>query len=95
MTIIDQQMVGDSDDQILEVCTAEERIIVTLGLDFADIRSYPPSEHFGIVALRPAQQDKLNVLDLLRRTVPLFDTENLKHRLWIVDEDKVRIRGEA
>ena len=28
---------------------AEDRVLVTLDLDFSDIRAYPPSEHAGII----------------------------------------------
>ena len=53
LTIDDQQMVGDSDPKIAAVCQSEQRAIVTLDLDFSDIRAYPPGEYHGLVVLRP------------------------------------------
>lgn len=42
MTIFDQQMVGELDPKVASVCKAEERTLITLDLDFSDIRTYPP-----------------------------------------------------
>ena len=94
MTVYDQHLVGEPDDRILEVCTLEERVLITLDLDFADIRTYPPQDNFGLIVLRLHRQDKHYVLSMIQKIVSLFDQEEIKHRLWIVDEDKVRIRGE-
>jgi len=43
ITIHEQQMTGEADPRITEVCQQEERALVTLDLDFANVRSYPPS----------------------------------------------------
>jgi len=51
MTIHDQQLVGEPDPRIAAVCLAEQRALVTLDLDFSDIRTYPPGEFGGIVVL--------------------------------------------
>lgn len=51
LTIHDQQMVGETDTQIGYICKPEHRALVTLDLDFSDIRTYPPREHPGIVLL--------------------------------------------
>ena len=73
-------------------CKSEGRIFVTLDLDFADIRTYPPDEHPRIIVLRPARQDKLHVLDVFRRTLKAVGHEPLEGRLWIVEEKRIRIR---
>lgn len=39
MTIFDQEMVGQPDLKVASVCRAEERALVTLDLDFSDIRT--------------------------------------------------------
>jgi predicted nuclease of predicted toxin-antitoxin system len=91
-TVDDQRLVGTSDRHLSEVCKSEGRIFVTLDLDFADIRTYPPDEHPGIIVLRPACQDKLHVLDVFRRTLKAVGHEPLEGRLWIVEEKRIRIR---
>ena len=93
MTIFDQQMVGELDPKVASVCKSEERAILTLDLDFSDIRTYPPSEYPGIIILRPSTQSKLDVLALVNRLLPLLDgREKLIGNLWIVQEYGIRIR---
>lgn len=92
LTVHDQRMVGESDANLARVCRREGRAIVTLDLDFADIRSYPPSDYSGIIVLRPARLDKPHVLSILRRLLPILQSEPLSAKLWIVDETSVRVR---
>ena len=92
-SIVDQQLAGHPDVEVAAVCRAEQRALVTLDLDFSDIRSYPPEDYFGIIILRPALQTISSILRLTRRAAVLLDAEPLVGRLWIVDEHQVRIRG--
>jgi predicted nuclease of predicted toxin-antitoxin system len=85
-------MLGSTDPTIASVCRAEGRAIVTLDVDFADIRTYPPKEHSGIVVLRLSRQDKPHVLRVFQQTLPKFETERLNGTLWIVEESQIRIR---
>lgn len=92
-TIIEQNLGGEADSDIILVCQQEQRTLVTLDLDFADIRAYPPERFAGLVVLRLKQQDKLRVLATLRRLLLLLASEPVEQHLWIVDEKRVRIRG--
>jgi predicted nuclease of predicted toxin-antitoxin system len=78
---------------LLAICHVEDRILVTLDLDFADIRAYPSGSHRGIWVLRPAQQTFDVVTGLLLSGLRLADVEPAAGRLWIIDERRVRIRG--
>lgn len=93
MTIFEQRMAGQPDEVVAQVCQQECRVLITLDLDFADIRRYPPENYAGIIVLRPANQGISAVLRLMRRALPLFGKEPLMGALWIVDEQRVRIRG--
>jgi predicted nuclease of predicted toxin-antitoxin system len=93
VTVGDQRMVGESDTNIAAVCRLESRTVVTLDLDFADIRTYPPSNYAGIIVLRLARLDRPRVLSLLQRLLPLLEHEPLTGKLWIVEESSVRVRG--
>ena len=92
MSVLEQEMGGKSDPYLVEICTEENRVLITLDTDFADIRAYPPSEAPGYVVLRLQRQDKQSVIDIMERLIPIFNEENMDKRLWIVDEQKVRIR---
>ena len=93
VTVLEQGMGGEPDPNVAAVCQRERRALVTLDTDFADIRTYPPAEHPGLIVLRLRQQDKPHVLDVLRRTLPLMDTEPLDGHLWTVGEERVRVLG--
>lgn len=92
MTIVQQNMSGEKDPEIAVVCQREKRIIVTLDMDFADIRTYPPAEYSGIIVLRLKKQDKPYVLNVFKEIPHVLKKEPIEARLWIVDEDKIRIR---
>jgi predicted nuclease of predicted toxin-antitoxin system len=93
VTVHDQHMVGRSDGDIATVCKHEGRVTITLDLDFADIRTFPPADHAGIIVFRLRLLDKFHVLAVLERLLPVLEYEPLAGKLWIVDETSVRIRG--
>ena len=91
-TVLDQEMGGVADPHIAATCRREGRALVTLDTDVADIRTYPPGEHPGLLVLRLRRQSKPHVLDALRRVLPLMAAEAIHGRLWIVEEERVRVR---
>lgn len=96
ITIFDQHMIGELDPKVAGVCKLEERAIITLDLDFSDIRTYPPGEYAGIIILRPRTQSKADVLALVDKVTVLLDgSEKLIGNLWIVQENGIRIREGA
>jgi predicted nuclease of predicted toxin-antitoxin system len=92
VTIRDQRMKGQPDANVAVVCKREGRAVVTLDLDFADIRTYPPGDYAGIIVLRLILLDKFHVLSVLQRLLSVLEREPLVGKLWIVDESSVRIR---
>ena len=93
-TVVQENLAGADDAVVARICQKENRILLTLDLDFSDIRSYPPDTFPGLVVLRPGRQDKLHLIEVLRSLLPLLSTETVQNRLWIVDESGVRIRGD-
>lgn len=91
-TVGDQQLVGASDRHLSEACKTESRIFLTLDLDFADIRTYPPADYPGLIVFRLARQDKPYVLAVFRKLLKLVGHEPLEGHLWIVEENRIRIR---
>mgnify|MGYP001458474568 CR=1 FL=1 len=94
-TVAQENLTGADDAVVGRVCKEENRILLTLDLDFSDIRRYPPDAFPGFVVLRPNSQDKLHLIQVLRSVLPLLSTETVQNRLWIVDESGVRIRGDV
>ena len=92
ITIHDQKLVGADDAKIAPVILKEERAFMTFDLGFADIRSYPPSEYLGLIVFRLKRQDKLQVLVVCKQLLATIEREELERCLWIVEEDRVRVR---
>jgi predicted nuclease of predicted toxin-antitoxin system len=93
LTVANQQLAGQPDGRVAEVCRLEGRALVTLDLDFSDIRVFPPSDYAGIIVMRPSVQTVKNIQRLIGQTIALLTIEPLAGRLWIVDEGQIRIRG--
>ncbi|MGH7929026.1 MAG: DUF5615 family PIN-like protein [Candidatus Binatia bacterium] len=54
VTISEQSMAGSVDPVVAEICRKEARALLTLDLDFSDIRAYPLEDYYGIVVFRPS-----------------------------------------
>ena len=93
LIIPEQKMSGQPDVRVAQVCQNEHRALVTLDLDFSDIRAYSPEEYDGIIVLRPSVQTITSLMRLMKQVLLLLDQEPLAGYLWIVDDAKVRVRG--
>ena len=92
-TVFDEGLAGESDDWILKVCREEKRVLVSLDLDFSNVRAYPPGEYDGLIVLRLRRQDKPYVLDTFGKILDLFEQEQIKGLLWIVEDNRIRVRS--
>ena len=93
MTVYQQSLGGASDERIVDVCKEENRILITADLDLSDIRRYPPAHTPGYMVLRLPRQSKQALLDLLAKAIPMLALHPINGRLWIVEPDRLRIRG--
>jgi predicted nuclease of predicted toxin-antitoxin system len=91
-TVGDENLSGADDVTIAGESRSEHRILVTLDLDFSNIRAYPPGEHSGIIILRIKQQDKPSVLAFIRRLVTALALRDPTGELWIIDGKRIRFR---
>ena len=91
-TVLEERLGGNADPRVLDACRAESRILITLDLDFSDIRLYPPASHNGIWVLRPRTQSVDGTLTLLRGVLGVLQNEPTQSRLWVVEPGQVRIR---
>ena len=91
-TVGDEQLSGSDDEVVVTASRSEDRVLVTLDLDFANIRAYPPGEHSGIIVLRLKCQDKATVLGYMRRLASALAKRKPDGELWIVDGNRIRFR---
>jgi len=91
-TVWDQGLRGTEDEVIAAAVSREGRVLITLDLDFSNIRAYPPKAYSGIVVLRPRKQDKRTVLAVLERAIGVLSRQSPAGQLWIVESDRIRYR---
>ena len=93
VTVLDEELGGCPDSDIAVVCKSEHRVLITLDTDFSNIRAYPPNEFCGIIVLRLTEQAKPGILGIIPRVISALNTEALDQSLWVVETDRIRIRG--
>lgn len=64
-TVVDEELGGASDPDVLAAARRDDRFVVTLDRGFGDVRRYPPGSHAGIAVLRVESQDAGTVADAL------------------------------
>ena len=90
---VTEEAVGGAPDPILAALLQREgRVLITLDVGFADIRSYPPAAYQGLVVLRLARQDKKYVLETCERLIKRLPSEPFVGQLWIVEANRIRVR---
>ena len=80
------------DETLAAACMAEERVLLTQDLDFADIRTYPPAEYPGIVVFRLPDSGRDALLKVGAVLLERFREASPEGQLWIVETSRVRIR---
>lgn len=88
--VVEEGLGGEDDPPVLAAATAEERILLTFDLDFADIRHYRPGTHAGIVVFRLHDQRWRTLEGPVDRLLAGGKLEDLEKGLAIVDETRVR-----
>jgi len=73
-------------------CEAEDRVLLTLDMHFADTRRYDPSRSPGVLVLRPRDQSIRAVLQCLDAAVRALSVQRVRASLWIMDPEGRRIR---
>ncbi|MCL0064208.1 DUF5615 family PIN-like protein [Dehalococcoidia bacterium] len=92
-TVRDQGLQGRSDKHFYEVCCAEQRCLVTLDLDFADVIRFPPTQASGIVVIRVPRNPSLALLEqLIRQFLHALIQMPIENKLWIVEVGRIRTR---
>ncbi len=90
-TVFGQNLGGTSDEILIETCRTEERVLVTLDLDFSNVLRFPPREYAGIVVLRlPHPIELAAIRQRIRVLLQAAEGEELSGRLWIVEQDRIR-----
>jgi predicted nuclease of predicted toxin-antitoxin system len=91
-TVLDEGLRGRPAPEIAEAASREGRALITLDLDFGNVREYPPDQYRGLIVLRVADPSRRHVSRVMERVVAVLDTVPLDGHLWIVSEGGIRVR---
>ncbi|MEK7326642.1 MAG: DUF5615 family PIN-like protein [Chloroflexota bacterium] len=91
-TVLDESLQGVSDERLFEVCCAEQRCLVTLDLDSADVTRFPPERTGGVAIIRVSRNPSLSLLEsLINQFLKLIAQMSIEGKLWIVEIGRIRI----
>jgi predicted nuclease of predicted toxin-antitoxin system len=94
-TAADEQLLGKNDLEMAAAATREGRILLTLDLEFADLRKHPPGEHPGVLLFRPVTYGPLAVNRFIETYIKGADLPSLAGCLVVVEPSRVRVRRPA
>ncbi len=95
-TVGQEKLSGASDEVIYDACIREQRCLVTLDLDFADVLRFPPHKSAGIAVFRLPRAASLSLLTRVAADLlTMLGLEPIAGRLWIVEAGRVRVHDQT
>lgn len=91
-TVAGQHMAGTADQDLIQVCHAESRCLVTLDLDFANPLRFKPANYSGIAVIRlSGRASYAELLTGVTTFAKALEIESIDHQLWIVEIGRIRV----
>lgn len=94
-SVYHQGKTGITDQELLELCLHEKRILITLDTDFNNVVLHPRDTFYGIILLRPQTQGKYAVLKLFREFLKHYPLEQVVGKSLIVEPHQIVIRWDC
>ncbi len=85
-------MGGWKDPELWGVVQEEKRFLITADKGFADVRTFPPGTHAGILLLRPDDDGVRPLIDLLQRVLDSYNLDDLQGTVTVATSRNIRIR---
>lgn len=87
-----QAMNASEDRSLIQHCATENRVLVTLDLDFSNPLLFPPQNYAGIAVLRlPPKPTYDMLLSATKTLAEAMKKESLTGHLWSVEIGRIRI----
>ncbi|MBE9080011.1 DUF5615 family PIN-like protein [Romeria aff. gracilis LEGE 07310] len=91
MTVSSQNLTSAADEELIQICQAEQRCLVTLDLDFSNPLRFDP-KNYGIAVLRlPGKPSPQDLKDAMQTLIKGLTKEGIEGQLWIIQRGKIRI----
>ena len=91
-TAVEEGLLSQPDAVIAKAAHSEGRVLLTLDVEFADLRKYPPGSHSGVVLFRPGTLGPLEVNRYVEDFIRNFDLVSLAGCVAVVGPRRIRIR---
>jgi predicted nuclease of predicted toxin-antitoxin system len=88
----DEGLRSRPDTDVAEAAKREARVLLTLDIEFADIRKHPPGSHPGIVLFRSANPGTPAINQLVVKLLGSVAETDLAGAVTVVEEGRLRIR---
>jgi len=92
-TAADEGLLSQPDTVIAAAAHEEGRMLLTLDVEFGDLRKYPPGSHPGIILFRPRTFGPLAVNQFVEKFVRATELEPLSGCVVVVEPSRVRVRS--
>lgn len=91
-TVADEELLGKPDVRIAATARRARRMLLTLDVEFGNLRKYPPGTHPGIILFRPRRYEAIGVARLVEHFVRTTDLAPFAGCLVVVEPTRVRVR---
>ena len=91
-TVVEQGWQGFPDATIWQALQGEARWLVTGDKGFADLRTYTPGTHAGVMLLRPEEESRRAYVQLIDAALKELDLDAISGATVVVTHRGVRIR---
>ncbi len=91
-TAAEEGLLSKTDAAVAAAAKNDGRILLTLDVEFGDVRKYPPGTHPGIVLFRPRSFGPATVNRFVADFVRDTDLRLLSGCVVIADTDRIRVR---
>ena len=91
-TVFEEALSGAADAELMETARAEAIILLTLDKGIANMLSYPPGTHAGVVLFRPGSAGRAAVLEFVRSRLHELLRADIHNRITVVSDTRIRIR---
>jgi predicted nuclease of predicted toxin-antitoxin system len=91
-TAAEQGLLSQPDAAVATAARSQGRLLLTLDVEFADLRKYPPGSHPGVILFRPGTVGLRAVNHYVETFVRQTDLMLLARCVAVVGPDRVRVR---
>lgn len=92
VAVLEIGLAGRPDEKIRECAIAEDRILLTLDVDFANVLRFPPAGTPGVIRLKIHPPTEAAIREQIRKAIAILKDRSLKGCLAVCHGNLIRIR---